>query len=377
MFSDYAIYIRGRDGRFRDRLVDVESVDIIERLNDPGSWTIKSTTPDPCPFTAGDGIVVYKNGQYYYSGVLQKISESYSGYDHMYKWTTQGASDLEFLNRRICYVDPYNGHTTEEAHYTDSGDIGLIVKHLIDRNIGPDAMDGRRESIITETPLTAFGVITSISLRFPMLLTAIVPLLNSVNCTLLPEWDADQHRLTFRMHRSNDLTEMLLFSTELNSVISVDYLASVPTGNFIMSAGQGEETERSFAYAQDDESISDWGRIEYYHDVRSTEEENLQADADTTLEKSAQENVGYSAELNTDAAYLQYRTDWNLGDYIGIVVHGATLFRRVLQVETRLTYERETVTPTIGTVEKGQLASIFYKLNRLREDFDHLSWVNN
>ena len=374
MFSDYAIYIRGKDGRFRDRLVNVESVDIIEILNEPGSWTIESTTPERCPFIAGDGIVVYKNGEYYYSGIVQKISEYYDGYDHQFKWTVQGASDLEFLNRRICYVDTEAGTTDEDAYYTDSGYFGVVIKNLIDRNIGPMAMKERREPLIAETPFVPFEDTISVSLRFPILLTALVPLLDSKSCTLLPEWDADARKLTFRLRKSNDLSQLLLFSTELNSVLSIDYLASAPKGNFIMSAGQGEMTERSFAYAQDNDSIDEWGRIEYYHDMRATEAADLQTDADTTLEKSAAENVGYSAELNTDAASLQYRVDWNIGDFVGIVVHGETIIRRVLQVETRLTYEQETVIPTIGTVERGKLVSIFNQLNRLREDFDHLAW---
>ena len=63
MFSDYAIYIRDRSGTFRDRIMNVTSVDIIETLNESGTWTIKSTTPEPCPFRSGDGIVLYKNGK--------------------------------------------------------------------------------------------------------------------------------------------------------------------------------------------------------------------------------------------------------------------------------------------------------------------------
>lgn len=377
MYSDYAIYIRDKEGNFRDRLVNIESLDIIESLNDPGTWTIKSTTPERCPFTAGDGIVVYKNGKYYYSGVLKKISENYDGYDAQYKWTASGASDLEFLKRRIVYVDPETGSTTENAYYTATGTLGNVIKDLIDRNLGPLAMEPRREPFVAEIPVIAPMGEVSVSLRFPILLTAIVPLLEAYQCSILPEWNADTKKLTFRIRKSNDLSQLLLFSTELNSVITIDYLANAPVGNFIMSAGQGELTERSFAYAESEDSMDEWGRIEYYHDVRSTTPEELQSDADTTLEKNAAENVGYSANLNTDASSLQYRTDWNLGDFVGVVVHGTTLVRRVLQVETKLTYERETVTPTIGTVDRGVLVGIFKQLEQLRSDVDHLEWTNS
>lgn len=377
MFSDYAIYIRGKDGKFRYRLVDIETVQIVEMLNDPGSWTIESTTRERCPFVAGDGIVVYKNGEFYYSGLVKKITENYDGYDSLYRWTVQGASDLEFLTRRICYVDTVEGKTTENSHYTDTGTYGEVIKRLIDRNIGVDAMLERKEPLIAETPLVSTLDRVTIKLRFPMLLTAIVPLLNAQNLSMLPYWDADTKKLTFKISKSNDLSDLLLFSTELNSVMSVEYIANAPKGNYIMSAGEGELTERSFAYAENSDSQDEWGRIEYFRDVRSTEPENLQADANTTLEESSAENVGYSAEMNTDAAFLQYRKDWSIGDFIGIVVHGKSLVRRVLQVETRLSYEQETVTPTIGTVERGKLTGIFEQLIKLREDHDYLSWTNN
>lgn len=377
MYSDYAIYIRGKDGYFRDRLVNIESVKIVEMLNAAGTWTIESTTPDRCPFQPGDGIVVYKGGVYYYSGILKKISENYDGYDNLYRWTAQGASDLEFLNRRICYVDPEHGSTTTTGYYTDSGDYGMVIKNLIDRNIGPMAMEERQEPFVTETPYVRFRKETTVSLRFPMLLDALVPLLNAVEASIVPYWDADERKLTFQIRERSDLSQLLLFSTELNSVLQFDYLVNAPKGNYILSAGQGELTERAFASAENADSQSEWGRIEFYHDVRSTEAENLQTDADTELEKSSAENVGYSAELNTDAAFLQYRRDWNLGDNIGIVVHDKTLVRRVLQVVTELTYERETVTPTVGTVERGEFRSIFERLVQLREDHDYLSWTGS
>lgn len=377
MFSDYAIYIRDKDGHFRDRLNNISSMDIIEKLNDPGNWVINSRTPERCPFTAGDGIVVYKNGVYYYSGIVTKITEEYDGYDGQYSWTIEGVGDIDFLNRRICYVDPETGSTTETAYYTDTGTIYEVVKRLIDKNIGISAMPERQEPIIGEMPVIPMLNTISVKLRFPNLLQTIVSILDTDSYSLNTEWDADNRKLIYSIRGSNNLSEFMLFSTELNSVISINYLAKAPEGNFIMSAGQGELTDRAFAYAQDNESISEWGRIEYYRDVRSTEVGNLQNDADTTLKKGSGENVGYSAELNTDAAFLQYRRDWNIGDYVGIVVHGVTMIRRVMQVKTSLTYERETVTPTIGTLERGQLAKIFDKISRLRSDVDHLEWSNS
>ena len=215
----------------------------------------------------------------------------------------------------------------------------------------------------------------SVKLRFQTLLKAIQQQLDIQKFSINTLWDADADKLSYVLRKSNDLSHMLLFSTELNSVDSFSFLASAPNGNYIISGGQGEQTERAFAYAEDAESEDQWGRIEYFHDVRSVEAENLQDDADVTLQKYAGQNVGFSAAMDADGAYLRYRTDWNLCDYIGIVVHDQTYIRRIMQVETDLTHEMDTVTPTVGTVENGQLGKILDDINRLRSDMDYLQWA--
>lgn len=377
MYSDYAIYIRGKDGAFRDRLIDITSLNIIEVLNDIGSWTLKSTTPERCPFMVGDGLVVYKDGDYYYSGPVKRISEKYDGINDIYGWTIQGVSDLDFLSRRICYPDPTNGDTTQISYYTDSGLLSEVISRLIDKNMGRAALGERKEPLFRSVIDENQGRLVSVKLRFQTILKAIQPLLNSQQYSITPLWDADADKMSFVIRQSNNLQNLILFSTELNSVESISYLATSPSGNFIVSGGQGELTERAFAHAENQESIEQWGRIEYFHDVRSVEADNVQDDANLTLEKSAEENIGFSAELNSDGAYLRYRTDWNLGDFVGIVAHNNTYIRRIMQVETNLTHEMETVTPTVGTVEKGQLVKIFEEIYKLRDDMDYLQWSND
>lgn len=375
MYSDYAIYIRNKDGSFRDRLIEVASVNIIEVLNDIGSWTIKSTTPERCPFTIGDGIVIYKNGDYYYSGIAKEYSETYDGFNGVYEWTIKGVSDLDFLNRRVCYPDPETGETTETAYYTDTGYLSQVIERLVNKNMGDLAIRSRREPLYSSVIFGDIGSQCSVKLRFQTLLKAIQQQLDIQSFSINTLWDADANKLSFVLRKSNDMSHLLLFSTELNSIDSFSYLANAPTGNFIISGGQGEQTERAFAYAENSESIEQWGRIEYFHDVRSVEQSNIQDDADVTLSKSSSENIGFSAELNADGSYLRYRTDWNLGDYVGLVVHNETYIRRIMQVETNLTHDMETVNPTVGTVEKGQLRKILDEINRLRSDMDYLQWA--
>jgi len=375
MYSEYAIYIRGMNGTFRDRLVDIASLSIIEILNDIGSWTIKSTVPERCPFVVGDGIVVYKNGDYYYSGPVKKISEDYDAFSQLYTWTVQGVSDLDYLTRRVCYPDPEHGSTSTVAYYTDTGELATVIQRLINKNMGQNAIPQRIEPLFESVAIKSYGEPISVKLRFQTILKVIQPLLDAQNFSISPVWDARTHKVSFVIQRSNDISRVILFSTELNSVLTLSYLAETPEGNCVISGGQGEQTERSFAYAENEESIKQWGRIEYFHDVRSVEQSELQEDADLQLEKMSEENVGFSAVLTSDGAFLRYRTDWNLGDFVGIVAHNQTYIRRILQVKTELTHTDETVTPTVGTVERGQLGKIFDELFKLRSDVDYLQWA--
>ena len=377
MFSEYNIYIRNKDGKFTNNLNAVESVDIIERINDPGSWTIRSRTKEQCPFSEGDGIVITRNGECYYSGVMQKMTEEYDAYSRLYTWTAKGAGDLDFLNRRLCYPDPSTGLTTRVSHYEDTGSLGAVIKRLIDKNLGIDAMDSRRDPMISGTIPVSDGETISVSLRFQKLLAAIVPLLDAQGHNIRSEWDEDRKKIVYKIYKGIDNSSIMVFSTAFNSILSTEYDMKLPQGNFIISGGQGEQTERSFAYAQDDSSIKNWGRIEYFHDMRSTEAGDIQADADSTLANFAEENVGYSSEINSADYQMSYKKTWNIGDYVAVFVHGKKFVQRVLQVETKLAYGQETITPTIGTIKQGQLMTIFDKRGQLRSDVDQLQGVAN
>ena len=153
MLSAYAIYIRDKNGNFRDRLVDITQLTLVEALNDIGSWSIKSTTPEQCPFQSGDGIVVFRNGDYYYSGVLTSIKETYDGYNELYTWTASGQNDLVYLEWRLIYPDPTTLDPNEAAYYTETAPLGIVVSHLIDKNIGPDAFPVRKLKFLTSVNL--------------------------------------------------------------------------------------------------------------------------------------------------------------------------------------------------------------------------------
>ena len=374
MISSYSVYIRSKDGTYRDRLLAISSMSFLETLNDVGSWTIKSTTPDQCPFTAGDGIVVYRNGTYYYSGVLTNIRETYDGFSGLYDWTASGQSDLAFLSWRVAYPDPVTLETDQVSHYEDSGNLAHVIKRLVDKNLGPDAHNTRIMEIIDPVAIGDLGTEVSVSLRFQTLLEVIARLCNEQNFTLRYFWDADRKKLRYQIYDSSDLSSLLVFSTAYNQITDTEFSLNQPK-NYIISGGQGEMTERAFAYAWNETSMFDWGRIEFFHDMRSVAPDEIQADADNCMKQNSMENVGWSASINADDTMTRYKYDWNLGDVVGVIVRGRDVIQRVLQVQTEVSYDSEIIKPTVGTINRGQFDVILDRVSRMRSDVNQLQWV--
>lgn len=375
MLGQYTTYIRNREGVFTHRLTDITSVKLLEKLNAVGSWLINSTTPEKPPFEAGDGIVILKNGAVYYSGVLSKVSYEYDGYNRLYQWSTSGGNDLVYLSRRVCHPDPVSLMTDSESHYTDSGPLGEVLARLIDINAGVTAQPTRRIPFLEATVVKNAGQNVSVSLRFDNLLTVVAKLLNEQDFVIRPVWDPAAKKLHYEISAGADASDKLVFSTALNQIRKLSYSLMAPTGNYVISAGKGVKTDRYFCYAENADSMEQWGRVEAYHDMRAVNDSDLQADADAYLANS-QTNEGYSAELSSNVVG-GYKKVWNLGDDVGIVVDGKTYRSRLLQVDTNLQYDEETISPTVGTVEKGQLNPIFQQLDGLRSDVNQLLKVSD
>ena len=231
MFGKYVIYIRDRNGAFTHILNDVTTVKLLEKLNDPGSWTLTSTTAEDQPFASGDGIVILKDGNVHYSGILNKITSNYDGYDRLYKWTAYGVSDLAYLSRRVCHPDPVTLQTSVDAYYTDSGLLGDVIARLIDLNAGVDAHPDRRIPFLARTVVKDSGTNISVSLRFDNLLDTVAKRLEEQEFVISPVWDPNAKKLHFEISAGADMSDKLVFSTALNQIQTLKYTMTAPTGN--------------------------------------------------------------------------------------------------------------------------------------------------
>ena len=370
MQADYAIYIRRKDGALTGRIIDYVKLHIIMTLNDPGSWDMTSVSREECPFKPGDGIIVVRNSVCIYGGVMTQFSDDYDLTTGLHSWQAIGKGDLEYLNRRICYVDPATGQTDEYAHYTDSGYLSEVVRDLIRLNLGPDALTARQEAIVEDFQQAAVGPSVSVSLRFQNLLQTVTALVSANGYNIRANWDDGTNKIYFDVFQGRDLTGSIVFTEQLSNITAAQHLANVPQGNFILAGGTGELTDRSFATAQDDDSISEWGRVEFYQDARN--QHTLAGYVDEVLENKTADTLGYGCVAAYGDLVPQFGKDYLLGDIVAMKIYGQFISAEVQQVEINVEGGVETVEPRFGTVAIGKLKSIFRQLLDLRADVDEL-----
>lgn len=370
MQGEYAVYTRAKDGTLTGRINDFVGLHIIMTLNDPGSWNMTSLSQDECPFHPGDGIIVVRNGVFLYGGVMTELSDDLDATTGLHSWQVQGKGDLEYLNRRICYVDPATGRTDQVGHYTASDYMSVVVQNLIKLNLGQSAMTARKEPIIEDNAQGNLGPSISVSLRFQKLLKVVTAIVSGNGWNIQARWDEANNKVYYEVYQGRDLTDNIVFTEQLSNITAAEHLANAPDGNFILAGGTGEMTARQFDTAQDNTSISEWGRIEYFQDARN--QNNLSGYADEVLANKTADSVGYGCTASNAEQTPQYGTDYVLGDYVAMKIFGQYITAEVQQVEISVEEGIETVEPRFGTVAIGKLKSIFRQLSNLRSDVDEL-----
>lgn len=370
MQGNYAIFQRANDGTLVRMLPEYTRLHALLTLNNAGKWELSNTSRDVCPFEPNSGILVARNNIAFFGGILTEIQDDLDAKTGLHKWQISGVTDLGILGRRVCYVSPSDGSTTTHSHYEDTGYLSQVVETLIRKNIGTLALSDRREPIIMNNNVTPFGSPVSISLRFQNLLKAVTTIATANYYNIRPVWDQDNQKVYFELFTGRDLTDSIIFTEQLSNITASEYIASSPEGNWIIAGGKGEMTQRAFGYASDPDSISEWGRIEKFQDGRN--QDDVDTYADETLRDKSGNCVGYSVEVSDSDTAPQFGKDYDLGDYVGMKVHGQFVTAQVQQVEIEVQEGIETISPKFGTVAIGKFKNIFQQLSSLRQDVDEL-----
>lgn len=286
--SGYTIHRRGKNGVKSDVIFDYTSLDLNLNWGKESKFTIKGTNVSGSPISKGDFILIYRDEVLLYSGYVNKvIEECTTDGDATIQWTASGTDDESILNWRLVLPDPIDITFNENISDVKEDYQSNAIAYYIDRNCGISAKAARR--MLTVEPVGEIGEITKNSLRLKKLGEACEDIGKSSNLYPKLNWNPDTGRMTVGLVQQRDVSEKVVFSPEFGNVTKWKKTAVPPTYNAVWVASGKASTGRVVVYAQDDESVKKYGRIEgyeSYEDVKITEEETEETITETHLNQT-------------------------------------------------------------------------------------------
>lgn len=377
--ATYEIYKKTTDGKRGVIIEDYSKFSATLRFNEVGKWQMSSLSNDYSPLNEGDGIIVYRDGVPFISGfvkdVIEEVDESYSG-GQVINWTAEGADDNGLLSRRVIIPDPVNLDLTTEAYQTIRNYGGNAILDYIYTQAADGANSGRRIPNLTVDVEKDLGAIQTYKARLQNLWEFIIGIAESQALGIRVVWNGETGHYTATVYTPSDKSDLIIFSREFGNLKKWTRKRSAPAANAVWVAGQGQATDRMFSYREDPESISKWGRIEAVKDRRDLSNEQDENDPRTPqqiLDDTAEELIeankateGYELEL-APIERMSYRDDWELGDIVNVRV-GVKEFKAIIE-EVKIDYAGgvETVTPSVGTINRGAIAKTYSTIQTISD----------
>jgi hypothetical protein len=364
----FEIFARGAQLQRLGQISDYTKLAMVLRHNGVSTWVLEAPRSDlvaQVDFGLGFGGLIVKpddSDEVLLSGSLKKPIRNWSGAgDSM---VLAGVDDTVWLDQRLAYPVPAGPPYTASAYDTRTGICETIMRQYVDVNAGPGATEARRVNGLTLAANQARGLSITGRARFQNLLELLQELAlagGGLGFRIVQVGAG----LQFQVYTSTDLTASAIFSAELGNLHSYTEEIEAAEANYIIAAGGGEGTARTFREFGDSESILKYGRVEKFRDRRDT---TSNAELDQTIVEELAENaekLGLSYGP-TDTARLKFLNDYGLGDKVTVVTSQVTQ-EVVREVEITITPDSVTAVPVVGTpgvVQEG-LEAIFARLKGL------------
>ena len=374
----YEVYLRNDEGK-RGRLVNgIVSVDVTFRFNEPAKWTITGTGLDECPLSNGAEIAVFRNGAILFCGSVDEKVDSFDAMTRIYDWEVTGLSDLGKLDSRIIYPDPSDSTPDPDAAYTATGILSTLLHDAIKANAGTDAISARQLVGLVISEQTPVGDSETIDSQYDRLLKFIQDQLKDTNIQIRETWNMAAGEWDIKISSPKDVSAKVIFSVDNGTLSAWERTVTKPTANWLLVTGCKDANDLTMScIVYDAASIASWGRIEAIvkrSDIKPNEDageswqsvaDRLEAAAYEELEKASAQ-FGYkltTTEINRNT----YPDDYDIGSIVTVRV-GSDEFTAKVE-EIRITYEEgiETIVPSVGTMQKGELQSVFTELGTLKE----------
>lgn len=339
------------------------------RESEVGTWELK------CRFNGrnrplmvpGVRILVRDRGKIIFSGPMTRAKITRNVSKPLGELEISGITDEHILADRIVLPDPTRAfdQQTTLTHSGLSGVAATVLEHHALSQAGGGALyipasliDRRSNLIIAPTvPGEPRGAFVTSKGRYDNLIEFMqgIALAGGVAFRVKARDDGTP---MLRVYVTRDLSREVIISPRMNNLEEGTWWTSAPKTNAVVTASQGELTER-YVYEQHDfNSQMQWGRrIETLRDQRSQPDvAQVQKDTATALEEGRETAAVKFIARETDK--LRYGIDYELGDTITCslidsdgVYPAAEVAQRITEVKVEQGLYRPKYTPIVGVGE--------------------------
>lgn len=389
----YEVYKKTSEGKRGQIVEGIVSMQMLYRKNDPTKWSFTGAGLDGCPLSETDEIVVFRNGVVVFSGYVEQIAVEYDAATRIYDWEAEGLSNLGKLYRRLTWANPMVENPTIGYEYTDTGYFADVLLTLARVNAALQAQEVRQIPLLDITTLPHVGETVMIGAEYDNLFDYIHEMLADSDFCIRDIWNGYSGSWDVEIYSPRDISGKVIFSVESGSISYYKKTVSAPKGNWLLVKGvTNTETDKVMSViVSDQDSIDKWGRIELlvnrtditqitetddqgqliYREPWSSVANRLEEAAYKELE-NASAQTGYELVV-LDIDRFSYKSDWDVSDIVAVRIGADEMTAQIEEISVEYSAGIETVTPSIGALQKGELMTVFDELGRLKTQVNILS----
>lgn len=359
-----------RDGSYTPvgEVEDFSGLTFIDRYNDVGAFTLTvqaGTAIARLLLAPQSGIVVLEDDEVVFSGpVRDRLRQSQGGLEQI---VVSGVNDMFWLQARLGHPQPATASPpySTSAFDTFHGQCSAALNHYVLVNLGINAIPRRRIPTLTVAPDPGIGSTVTANARWQQLLGFFQQLTLQSTPPIGFRVAQSGQALVFSCFAPRDRSGSAIFQAVTGTLGDFDYEQVGSIANYVYAGGTGALQNRLIAEAEDGTDISEWGLVEEFLQA---------ADQGTTsglTQAAAGEIVAQTGTFRLDltvidTAGLAWRTGYNVGDIVSVIVDGVQLTElvRAVQVDLGPNGDTESIVPSVSspspklTVREQQLFSI-------------------
>lgn len=398
---------------------DFVSLEIIDQLNDAGSWKLRSRTKEPCPFSACNAIIVFRDDVQIYNGYVTKIEETYEVSSKTWNWTVKGENHIGLLKHRLIYPTKNNDGTLRDRYYRMSeARADVWIRTLITEN----ACKNENQHYPAQQHRGLWFVAGSIemetdpdlpdireSYRFDNLHEVISTLAAEHQLGIYAVTNPETYRVWYYIKRLQDKTDSIVFSETDDDLTYVKKFVNAPeTYSYVTSYNADIDEDgyiwHMWPYVEEGKDAGDWGDLFRETFCEPKKEEFITSysgeDPVYTWTRTQVANIalsyaqknhkdiqgiefgidtlgknlvyGYDVEYaGSDPDWLyKFTNDYQLGDIIQLKVFGETIEQMIMQMKISVSYGREEIVPSIGAAMNGSFTELLKAQKRTSNDLN-------